>query len=130
MDLKVITELVVAPVHSDESLAFLESKIIERYKELFPDIKLLPKHHYLEHYPQMIRLFGPVVGQWTMRFEAKHSSFFFFKQVIGHTRCFKNIPLSLASKHQMMIVYHLSKPDLEVGLTQRGDGTSHQTIVP
>lgn len=29
MDLKDITELVVAPVHSDDSLAFLESKIIE-----------------------------------------------------------------------------------------------------
>lgn len=119
MDLKDITELIVAPVHSDDSLAFLESKITEhrqRYKELFPDIKLLPKHHYLEHYPQMIRLFGPIVGQWTMRFEAKHS---FFKQVIRHTSCFKNVPLSLASKHQMMIAYHLSAPflsksDLEV----------------
>ena len=109
----------VAPVHSDESLAFLEGKILEhrqRYKELFPDIRLLPKHHYLEHYPQMIRLFGPVVGQWTMRFEAKHS---FFKQVIRHTSCYKNVPLSLASKHQMMIAYYLSSPcltksDLEV----------------
>lgn len=98
MDLKDITELVVAPVHSDDSLAFLESKITEhrqRYKELFPDIKLLPKHHYLEHneahyLQQMIRLFGPVVVQWTMHFEAKHS---FFKQVISHTSCFKNVPL-------------------------------------
>ncbi|KAJ7998433.1 hypothetical protein DPEC_G00204880 [Dallia pectoralis] len=119
MDLKDITELVVAPVHSDDSLAFLEGKIIEhrqRYVELFPDTRLRPKHHYLEHYPQMIRLFGPVVSQWTMRFEAKHR---FFKQVIRHTSCFKNVPLSLASKHQMMIAYHLSspflsKPDLEV----------------
>lgn len=119
MDLKDITELVVAPVHCDDSLAFLESKITEhrhRYKDLFPDIKLLPKHHYLEHYPQMIKLFGPAVGQWTMRFEAKHG---FFKRVIRHTNCFKNVPLSLASKHQMMIAYHLSSPclgksDLEV----------------
>lgn len=112
MDLKDITDIVVAPVHSDDSLAFLESKIIEhrqRYKELFPDIRLLPKHHYLEHYPQLIKLFGAVVGQWTMRFEAKHS---FFKQVIRHTSCFKNVPLSLASKHQMMIAYHLNSPCL------------------
>ena len=119
MVLKDIVELVVAPVHSDASLAFLESKITEhrqRYIELFPDKRLLPKHHFLEHYPQMIKLFGPLVGQWTMRFEAKHS---FFKQVIRHTSCFKNVPLSLASKHQMMIGYHLaspskSKPDIEV----------------
>ncbi len=110
MDLKDITELIVAPIHSDDSLAFLEGKILEhrqRYQTLFPDIKLIPKQHYLEHYPQIIRLFGPVVGQWTMHFDAKHS---FFKQVIRHTSCFKNVPLSLASKHQMMIAYHLSSP--------------------
>lgn len=65
----------------------------------------------------MIRQFGPVFGQWTMRFGAKHS---FFKQVSRqHSSCFKNVPLSLASKHQMMIAYHLSSPclsksDLEV----------------
>lgn len=119
MDLKDITELIVAPIHSDDSLAFLEGKILEhrqRYQTLFPHIKLIPKQHYLEHYPQIIKLFGPVIGQWTMRFEAKHS---FFKQVIRHTSCFKNVPLSLASKHQMMIAYHLSSPclsksDLEV----------------
>lgn len=112
MDVKDITELVAAPVYTDDSLAFLERKIKahrQRYQELFPDIKLLPKHHYLEHYPQMIRQFGPTVGQWTMRFEAKHS---FFNQVIRYTSCFKNVPLYLASKHQMMITYHLSSPCL------------------
>lgn len=95
--------------------AYSESTIIEprqRYKELFPDIKLLPKHHYLEHYPQMIRLLGPLVGRWTMHFEAKHS---FLKQVIRHTSC-KNVPLSLASKHQTMIAYHLSSPHLSFPL--------------
>lgn len=58
MTLKDITELAVGPVHSDDSLAFFEAKIIEHrqlYKELFPGIKLLPKHHYVEHYPQMVR---------------------------------------------------------------------------
>lgn len=108
MDLKDIVELVVAPVHNDESISYLESKIIEhrqRYQELFPDARLLPKHHYLEHYPQMIRFFGPLVILWTMRFEAKHS---FFKQIVKHTSCFKNIPLTLASKHQLMIAFHIN----------------------
>lgn len=100
MDLKDITELIVAPVHDDDSSARLECKIVEhrmRYQELFPEVKLLPKHNFLEHYPQMIR---PLVSQWTMRFEGKHS---FFKKVVKHTSCFKNVPLSLATKHQMMI---------------------------
>ena len=79
LDLKVIVELVVAPVHNNESIAYLECKISDHrqgYRELFPIKKLLPKHHYIEHYPQLIRLFGPIVGFWTIRFEAKQ---FFLK---------------------------------------------------
>lgn len=74
MDLKDIVELVVSPVHTDESISYLEMKISEhrkRYQELFPNVKLLPKHHFLEHYPGMIKSFGPLVSVWTMRFEAK-----------------------------------------------------------
>ena len=64
MALKYIVELIVAPVHTDESISYLESKIVEhrqRYEELFPGVKLLPKHHYLEHYPWLIGCFGPLV---------------------------------------------------------------------
>lgn len=74
LDLKDIVELVVAPVHTTQSIAFLEAKICDhraRLQEVFPGLKLLPKHHFVEHYPQMIRFFGPLVGLWTMRFEAK-----------------------------------------------------------
>lgn len=113
LDLKQIVELAVAPIHNSKSIAYLESKISDhrqRYKEVFPNKRLLPKHHYIEHYPQLIRLFGPLVGLWTIRFEAKHS---FFKKVIKHTSCFKNVPLSLAVKHQFMIRYHLSSPNID-----------------
>ncbi|KAK0148560.1 putative nuclease HARBI1 [Merluccius polli] len=107
LDLKDIVELVVATFHCEESVAYLEYKISEhrrRYKEVFPDQRIRPKHHFLEHYPEMIKLFGPIVKFWTMRFEAKHS---YFKQVVRHTKCFKNITLSLANKHQLMIGYHM-----------------------
>lgn len=116
LDLKQIVELVVSPVHSEESIAYLESKISDhrqRYQEVFPNNKLLPKHHYIEHYPQLIQLFGPLVGLWTIRFEAKHS---FFKKIMKHTSCFKNVPLSLAVKHQFMIGYHLSSPSIDKSL--------------
>lgn len=98
LDLKDIVEVVVAPVHTTQSIAFLEAKICDhryRFEEVFPGIKLLPRHHFVEHYPQMIRFFGPLVGMWTMRLEAKHS---FLKQVVCHTRCFKN-PGGEASVH-------------------------------
>lgn len=113
LDLKDIVELVVAPTHTDESIAYLECKISEhrqKYQEVFPHVKLLPKHHFVEHYPQLIRMFGPLVGLWTMRYEAKHS---FFKHVVRHTHCFKNVPLSLAMKHRLMISYHLRSATFE-----------------
>ena len=73
LDLKQIVELVVAPVH-DESIAYLESKISDhrqRHQEVFPQKRLLPKQHFVEHYPKLIRLHGPLVGLWTLKFEAK-----------------------------------------------------------
>ncbi len=119
MDLKDIVELVVSPVHTDESIAYLDGKISEhrqRFQEVFPDVKLIPKQHFLEHYPELIKSYGPLVHLWTMRFESKHS---FFKQVARLTNCFKNIPLTLAAKHQLMIShslksYHLEKSALDV----------------
>lgn len=111
LDLKDIVELLVATLHSDESISFLECKISEHrqiYQELFPNNRILPKHHYLEHYALLIRFFGPLVHTWTIRFEAKHS---FFKQIARHTNCFKNIPSTLAGKHQLMIASDLQSSD-------------------
>lgn len=106
-DLKDIVELVVSPVQTKESIGYLNFKISEhrvRFKELFPETNLLPKHHFLEHYPQLICEFGPLVALWTMRFEAKHS---FFKRVVRHTTCFKNVLMSLAERHQFLMAHHL-----------------------
>nr|XP_055065480.1 uncharacterized protein LOC129447733 isoform X2 [Misgurnus anguillicaudatus]XP_055065481.1 uncharacterized protein LOC129447733 isoform X2 [Misgurnus anguillicaudatus] len=111
LDLKDIVELVVAPVHTAESISYLECKIDEhrqRYQELFPNNSLLPKHHFLEHYAVLIQRFGPLVHTWTLRFEAKHSV---LKQIARHTNCFKNIPLTLARKHQLVIASDLHSVD-------------------
>lgn len=86
MALKYVVELLVAPTHTEEPIAYLECK---RYQELFPHMHLLPKYHYLGPYPALIRKFGPLVSLWTMRFEAKHS---YFKQTIRHSNCFKMFP--------------------------------------
>nr|XP_023651070.1 uncharacterized protein LOC111835233 isoform X1 [Paramormyrops kingsleyae]XP_023651071.1 uncharacterized protein LOC111835233 isoform X1 [Paramormyrops kingsleyae] len=111
MTLKDVVDLALSPAFSDASLGFLDSKISEhryRFLELFPQEKLLPKHHFLEHYPQAIRDFGPLVALWTMRFEAKHR---FFKRVLRQTGCFRNVLMSLARKHQSMIAFHLYDSD-------------------
>lgn len=107
MNLKDIVELVLSSAHTDLTVCFLESKISERrhrFLETFPQERLIPKHHFLEHYTQLIKDFGPLVSLWTMRFEGKHS---FFKRVVRHTHSFRNILLSLAVKHQLLIAHHL-----------------------
>lgn len=112
-DLRDIVDLVVAPIHTEESIAFLDFKISEhrtRFQDLFPDANIFPKQHFLEHYPQLIRNFGPLVALWSMRFEAKHG---FFKRVIRHTRCFKNVLYSLSEKHQFQMAYHLHTTGLK-----------------
>lgn len=104
--LRDIVELVVNQVHTEETICFLDSKISEhkhRFLMVFPEQRLIPKHHFLEHYPELIRAYGPLVSLWTMRFEAKHS---FFKRVVRHTRSFRNILLSLAMKHQLLLAYN------------------------
>ena len=86
------------------------------FQKVFPNSRLRPKHHYLEHYPHLIKVFGPLVDVWTMRYEGKHK---FFKRVIREAQNFMNVPLTLAQRHQSMMAYHLDsasffKPSLEV----------------
>lgn len=101
-----IVELVVNQVHTEETICFLDSKISEhkhRFLMVFPEQRIIPKHHFLEHYPELIRAYGPLMSLWTMRFEAKHS---FFNCVVRHTHSFRNILLSLAMKHQLLLAYN------------------------
>ncbi|XP_047186147.1 uncharacterized protein LOC118292452 [Scophthalmus maximus] len=77
MLLKDVVELAVAPRHTEETLHFLDCKIAEHRQLLlstFPDFRLRPKHHFVEHYPQLVRKFGPLSDVWTMRFEGRHKN--------------------------------------------------------
>lgn len=118
LELKDIVELLASSTFTEESLCYLDAKISEHrtlLQSVFPGQKLKPKH-FLEHYPHLIRCFGPLVDFWTIRFEAKHS---FFKKVVRDVNNFKNILLTLSLRHQLMLAYHLDmttlfKPRVEV----------------
>lgn len=69
------------------------------FKHLFPNKKLIPKHHFMVHYATCIRKIGPLLHTWCMRYEAKHN--FFKKQL----KSFKNITKTLAKKHQSQVAY-------------------------
>ncbi|XP_054874290.1 uncharacterized protein LOC118469776 [Amphiprion ocellaris] len=92
-----IVNIVFSPVLSEGVTIYLKHFIIDHhwlFKQLFPAINLLPKHQFMIHYLHCIRKIGPVLHMWCMRYEAKHN--FFKKQL----KCFKNITLTLAKKHQ------------------------------
>lgn len=69
------------------------------FKSVYPDARILPKQHYLVHLPTQIMMFGPLIRSWCMRFEGKHS---YFKNMARTIKNFKNLPLSLAKRHQSM----------------------------
>lgn len=61
------------------------------------DEHLRPKHHFMLHYPYIIRIMGPLIHLIMMRFEAKHQQ---IKRLLGDNRNFRNINKTLADKHQ------------------------------
>lgn len=71
---------------------------LKSFQRIF-NVHLKPKHHFLTHYPSVIRSLGPVRNFWMMRMESKHK---FFTDSIKRTNCFINLPKSLAVKHQQI----------------------------
>ncbi|XP_043473837.1 uncharacterized protein LOC122509755 [Leptopilina heterotoma] len=75
--------------------------VTAEYLESFQDIyhiNLIPKQHYLLHRASRILKFGPVSHFSTIREEAKHQT---FKREAQGKRTYKNLPITLAKKHQL-----------------------------
>lgn len=66
-------------------------------------LQLIPKHHLLTHYPQIIREMGPVCHMNMIRFEAKHKN---LKNFAKHGNNFTNITKTISVKHQAELVYN------------------------
>lgn len=98
-----IMNIVFSPSLTQGMTVYLKHLIIDHhklFKHLYPHKSLIPKHHFMIHYPSSVRKIGPLLYMWSMRFEAKHK---LFKDSFKN---FKNITKSLAKKHQMAIAYH------------------------
>lgn len=108
MELKDIVELAVSHIFRDNIIQYMASKILDHrqlLQEVFPNLRLRLKHHYIEHYPCLIKCFGPLVHLWTMRFEGKHRV---FQKVVRDTHNYKNVLKTLAERHQNMMAFYLS----------------------
>lgn len=95
-----IVEIICAPAIHEKCILYLQI-IIHDYiylrKTLFTT-PLRPKHHYLQHYPELIIHFGPLMKSWTLRCESKHC---FMKSSTRFSRNFINITKSLSVKHEL-----------------------------
>lgn len=96
-------ETVYSDEISDAELYELENNIsshLAGIKNKFGE-NLIPKLHFISHYPSVIRAVGPVVvNMTTMRYESKHKV---FKTFAENTMNFKDINKTLAVKHQEML---------------------------
>lgn len=98
-----IVNIVFSPVITNGMTYYLKHLIFDHhklFKSVFPQKRLIPKHHFMIHYPRCIRKIGPLLHVWCMRFEAKHN---FFKRSVKN---FKNLTKSLVRQHQRHQAYH------------------------
>ncbi|KAK6177817.1 hypothetical protein SNE40_015846 [Patella caerulea] len=116
LKLKLIVELICSPTISYGQIAFLQISIdeyLENRIKCFPEHRLRPKHHFIQHYPELILKFGPLIRLWTMRFESKHS---YFKECARKLKNYKHLTKTLCGRHQFLQSYYsvgsLFKDDL------------------
>ena len=100
--------IALSPVCTPDTIAYLSVLIEEKltsFKVLYPNERLLPKHHYMIHYPTQIARFGPLIQCWTMRQESKLS----FVKKVSRLSNYKNIYETVAKKHNFWMCYQLQK---------------------
>jgi hypothetical protein len=115
-----IADIVFAPAITKGSSEFLARLIDDHhsyFKELFPDKRLLPKHHFLVHYPSCLLESGPPVRYWCMRFESRHR---FFKELAKISHGYKNICQTLAVRFQLSLANILMNPSEHLSHEQVG----------
>ncbi|KAG4071911.1 hypothetical protein HA402_006072, partial [Bradysia odoriphaga] len=94
-----VVDLVYQTSYTETDLIKLQNSIAEMnssYIKLFNQT-LKPKHHFLTHYPRLIREFGPLRYISSIRYEAKHR---IVKKYTKNTESRKNISYSIGRKLQ------------------------------
>lgn len=94
-----IHQLITSPVATEATiscLAILIARHNKAFTEQYFNKTVTPKMHYMVHFPNQIRLFGPARNHSCFRFESKHA---LFKR--SKLRNTKNVAKSLALSHQL-----------------------------
>jgi hypothetical protein len=101
--------LCTSPYCSRDTSCLLEiliAQYLHEFKILYPRSSFIPKMHFMVHLPRQMLKYGPTRHHWCMRFEGKNS---FFAQ--KKYKNFKNLPLTLAQRHQVYMCYVQSGSD-------------------
>ena len=116
-----ICDIVLAPAISQSWISYLDGLVHDFYSlllRLAPD-KVIPKCHFLLHYPRQLLEFGPLRSMWCMRFEAYHQK---IKKVVRRSHNFKNICYTVANRVQQLKCWEqydpehcLSEPPILIG---------------
>lgn len=91
----------------EEKVNYLEYMIkvyLRTFHKLYPEDGVT-KFHFMIHFPDQIRRFGPLRQQWSFRFEALHA---YFKGLVSVVRNFKCMPLTLSDRHQARLCAQLA----------------------
>ena len=101
-----ICEVCASPSLSIDSAAYLEILIEEHHQEfvnLYPNQAIIPKMHFMVHFPSQILNFGPLVHAWTMRHEAKLR---IIKRA-ARVSNYKNVCQTVARRHQHLLCFYM-----------------------
>ena len=89
-----------------DTAAYLEILIEEHHQDfmkLYPTKSIIPKMHFMVHFPRQILNFGPLVHAWTMRHEAKLRVIKRAAKVSN----FKNVCKTVAKRHQHLLCFYI-----------------------
>jgi hypothetical protein len=127
VELQEIWRIVLADEFGENLIDNLKLKIdiyLKTWSIFYPDVKLIPKQHFLTHYPTSTIKFRPPKAYWVMRLESKHS---YFKSVNKAVHNNINKTKQLANRHQYLQAYHLLMPnyfnEIELGCIKNLDLT-------
>lgn len=106
-----IVKICLAPKIFYQTVETLKLLILEHhrlYQKAYGQ-PLTPKHHFMTHYPSIIKKLGPLKSLWTMRYESKHYEFAKTAKSLGN---YKDVSFLLATRHQQKMI-HLWDNDQE-----------------
>ncbi|CAF4239238.1 unnamed protein product, partial [Rotaria sordida] len=96
---EIISHLYASPFRKSwlPYLHFLTVRFQSLMVHLLPNL-ITPKVHFITHYAKQVKMYGPPIRHWCMRFESKHQA---FKQLAIKSNNFKNILYTLSKRHQL-----------------------------